>query len=310
MIMKNYPDTRGGKEISAPVFDIQRFSIHDGPGIRTLVFLKGCNLRCDWCQNPESQKAKPQIAFYENHCHQNFECETVCQDGAIKLEGFRIDYDCCTNCMKCVDICAHEALKPIGLVMTPEALMEQILKDKNYYISSGGGVTFSGGEPTLYPKFMDHVLDLCSSESIHTTLETCGTFSFEKWKTILHQLDLIYFDLKIIDSDKHKSATGSDNQNILENAKLLIEHNYPVVFRLALIPDYTDNIENLRATAQLLKMLKQTKLHLLSYHNMGEAKITIINGSQRKLALSNYSKNKLKEVVDIFNSMGIETILN
>jgi len=309
-MLKNYPNTWGDKELSAPIFDIQRFSIHDGPGIRTLVFLKGCNLRCDWCQNPESQQAKPKIAFYEGRCKQDFECKNACREGAIRLEGFRIDYDCCTHCMKCIDICAHEALKPIGSAVTPEALMEQILKDKNYYTSSGGGVTFSGGEPTLYPKFMACVLNLCSSNNIHTTLETCGTFSFVKWQTILRQLDLIYFDLKIIDSDKHKLATGSDNQNILENAKLLIEHKYPVEFRLALIPDYTDDIENLNAIAQLLKTLKRTKLHLLSYHNMGEAKIAIIDGSQRKLALSNYSKSKLKEVTVIFKNLGIETVLN
>ncbi len=139
--------------LGAPIFDVQRFSLHDGPGIRTLVFFKGCNLSCDWCQNPESQSPTPQIAFYSNRCHRSLACEKVCPQAAIASLGFRIDYERCDNCLKCVEACAYEALRPVGTQTTDKNLMDLILKDRSYYDSSNGGVTFSGGEPTLYPKF-------------------------------------------------------------------------------------------------------------------------------------------------------------
>lgn len=293
-------------QLTAPIFDIQRFSIHDGPGIRTLVFFKGCNLHCAWCQNPESQDVQPLVAFYEDRCSQSFDCLKACPQDAINRDGFRINYAKCDNCLACIEACAHDALRPIGEHMTPDQLFTSLLSDLPYYRSSGGGVTFSGGEPTLYPKFVDRVLDLCDDRNIHTAMETCGTYSHERWLPILPKLDLIYFDLKIVDSKRHKEATGRDNQQILANARQLVETGLPVEFRVPLVEGYTDDQENLHNIADILTALGQKRLHLLSYHNMGETKIDIINGSQNKLGLKTYDADRFGEIKAWFTDRNFE----
>jgi len=294
------------KQVEAPIFEIQRFSIHDGPGIRTLVFFKGCHLSCKWCQNPESQAMEPVVAFYENRCKESFDCQVVCPEDAIINGRFRINYDKCTACGKCVEACAYQALKLIGDRMTPEGLLAKILLDLPYYQQSGGGVTFSGGEPTLHTDFLDQTLTLCQTEGIHTVLETCGTFSFSVWEPILRKLDLIYFDLKIIDSEDHKRATSVPNTAVLKNAKKLVTENYPVEFRMPLVQGYTDTEENLRQTILLLKEMGQTKIHLLKYHNMGETKIDIIQGSQEKMNLPSYPDSEFERIKAYFSGEGIE----
>jgi len=300
------PSPKMEEQVTAPIFEIQRFSIHDGPGIRTLVFFKGCHLSCKWCQNPESQDTSPVIAFYRERCRESFDCRVVCPEDAIVNGSFRIDYEKCTACGKCVDACAYGALRRIGDRVTPEFLFSKILLDLPYYKKSGGGVTFSGGEPTLHTEFLDQTLTLCQDEGIHTVLETCGTFSFSKWESILRKLDLIYFDLKIIDSEDHKQATGVPNNAILKNAKKLVAERYPVEFRMPLVQGYTDTEENLRQVAHLLGEMGQRRIHLLKYHNMGEPKIDIIQGSQEKLNLSTYSEQRFGQVCAYFHREGIE----
>ena len=298
------------EQLTAPVFDVQRFSIHDGPGIRTTVFFKGCNLRCDWCQNPESQNVTPLLSFYENRCETCLACADVCPDDAIRQAGYRVDHERCTICLKCIDACPHEALQLIGEELGPEDLFEQLLADEAYFESSGGGITFSGGEPTLYPDFISKMLDLCERRGIHTTLETCGTFSQKRWVAILPKLDLIYFDLKVMDDARHKQATGLGNRRILENARFLAVNKYPVEFRLPLVPGYTDDFENLEAVAAFLETLGRHELHLLGYHRMGEAKIDIIHGNQKKLGLESYSKEKLAEIGNWFEQKGIAPLMS
>ena len=294
------------KYVNAPIFEIQRFSIHDGPGIRTLVFFKGCHLSCKWCQNPESQDVSPVVAFYRERCKESFDCRVVCPENAIINGRFRINYESCTTCGKCVEACAYGALRLIGDRMTPESLFSKILLDLPYYQKSGGGVTFSGGEPTLHTEFLDQILTLCQDEGIHTVLETCGTFSFNIWEPILRKLDLIYFDLKIIDSEDHKRATGVPNNAILRNAKKLVAGNYPVEFRMPLVHGYTDTDENLRRVSHLLNEMGQRQIHLLTYHNMGETKIDIIQGAQEKLNLPTYSEQRFEQVRAFFSGEGIE----
>lgn len=290
----------------APIFDIQRFSIHDGPGIRTLVFFKGCHLSCKWCQNPESQDASPVIAFYHNRCNSSFECRDVCPEEAILSGDFRIDYDKCTSCCKCVEACSYDALRLIGNRMAPQALFSEIMRDQPYYAKNSGGVTFSGGEPTLYPEFINQMLDLCQEQKIHTTIETCGFFSFKTWSTILPKLDLIYFDLKVMNPPDHKQATGVPNISILKNAKRLAEMGFPVEFRMPLIEGYTDSDENIREIISLLKEMKHSKIHLLKYHNMGETKIDIIQGNQEKLNLPSYPEEKYETIKANFRTQGID----
>ncbi len=291
--------------LSAPVFDVQRFSIHDGPGIRSLVFFKGCNLQCAWCQNPESQQVAPLISFYETRCKLGFQCISACPEDAIIRLGYRIDHDRCTLCLACIEACPNGALKPIGEYLSPKQLFERILVDKAYFDSSGGGVTFSGGEPTLHPNFLNAVLDMCNKHGINATLETCGTFALARWRTILTKLQLIYFDLKIMDDKRHRQAIGLGNQRILKNARYLAEAGHPVEFRLALVPGFTDDIDNLEAIANFVKAMGKSKIHLLAYHKMGESKIDIINGSQKKLGLQNYPAGRLEEVSEWFGQRGL-----
>ncbi|GBE23426.1 benzylsuccinate synthase activating enzyme [bacterium BMS3Bbin01] len=295
-------------EPTAPVFDVQRFSLHDGPGIRSLVFLKGCTLHCPWCQNPESQEAKPVIAFYEDRCEESFECAVVCPNGSIRFEGFRVDHARCDQCALCVDACAYGALRLIGENLTPRQLIARLLADRPYYESSGGGVTFTGGEPTLHHRFVERVLELCREAGIHTNLETAGTFSWARWEQTLRLLDLIYFDLKILDSELHERHLGGGFARIMENAAKLVAHRFPVEFRMALIPGFTDTPVNIEAVVGLLRGLGQEAIHLLAYHNMGEAKIDIIQGRQPKLGLERYSDERWLEMSRAFELRGIEVL--
>ena len=297
-------------EIRAPIFDVQRFSIHDGPGIRTLVFFKGCNLRCAWCHNPESQEPRPRLGFRESRCAHSGACRVVCPRDAIRLQGLRIDYARCDFCLKCVDACAHGALQPVGEKRSPEEVMAVILKDRNYFETSNGGVTFSGGEPTLYPRFMERMLALCADEAIHTVLETCGAFSYDRWRNMLRQFDLIYFDLKIMDATKHRSATGADNRRILRNAELLVSEGYPVEFRLPLVEGYTDNFDNLIAVVEFLHKLQRTTLHLLGYHNMGESKLAMVQSSQKPLGLGNYPPARMDDMQNWFSERDVEAVIS
>ncbi len=295
-------------ELCAPVFDIQRFSLHDGPGIRSLVFLKGCALHCPWCQNPESQATRPVIAFYKDRCEKSFGCAAVCPDEAIRLEGHRVDHGRCSRCGLCVEACAHDALRLIGESLGPEELMVRLLRDRPYYENSGGGVTFTGGEPTLHLEFLHRVLELCNEAGIHTILETSGTFSWERWEPALGLLDLIYFDLKILDSETHRLVLGEGYTNIVANAEMLTAAGFPVEFRMPVVPGFTDSPSNVEAAIDLLRRLGQTGIHLLAYHNMGEAKIDIIEGGQPRLGLDRLSHESWSELHAIFEAGGIEVL--
>jgi pyruvate formate lyase activating enzyme len=294
--------------VTAPVFDIQRFSLHDGPGIRSLVFLKGCTLHCPWCQNPESQDHQPVVAFHQDRCTESFECISVCEEGAIRRTGFRVDQEKCTVCARCVEACASGALRLIGEECTPEQLMEKVRADAAYYASSGGGVTFTGGEPTRHIQFLDRVLDMCIQESIHTNLETSGIFSFERSSQVLSKFDLIYFDLKILDPARHRQHLGGGYELIEKNARALVGMGLPVEFRMPVIPGFTDGEGNIECVADLLLDLGQTGIHLLAYHNMGEAKIDIIQGRQPYLGLDRLSDERLAEVEAGFRHRGIEIV--
>ncbi|MBT4520993.1 MAG: glycyl-radical enzyme activating protein [Halieaceae bacterium] len=292
----------------APVFDIQRFSLHDGPGIRTLIFLKGCPLHCNWCQNPESQDPHPVIAFYQDRCKHSYCCEPVCPEKAIVREGFRVNYERCTACGDCVDACAFNALKRVGEQLTPIQLMERVITDRAYF-DQAGGITLTGGEPTLYPRFVSAFIDLCLEQKIHTNIETSGRFEAVKWLPILQKLNLIYFDLKLFDPDHYKKSIGDGLQQVLDNASLLTKQKLPVEFRLALVPGYTDTRGNLAACIAFLQSLGKETIHLLEYHNMGEVKIDIIQGQQPRLGLQGYPDEKMDEVRDLFSRAGI-TVIN
>lgn len=292
--------------VSAPVFDVQRFSLHDGPGIRSLVFLKGCGLHCAWCQNPESQSTRPVIAFYGDRCLGSFDCAAVCPNDAILRGDYRIDQEKCNRCGLCVEACANGALRLIGEELTPEELMERLMADLPYYENSGGGITFTGGEPTLHPRFVKRVLELCGESGIHTNLETAGKFVWTTWEPILRLLDLIYFDLKILDEAGHRQNIGPGFTGIVDNARRLVAGGFPVEFRMPLVPGLTDTPQNIDSVIGFLHDIDRPSIHLLEYHNMGEAKIDIIQGCQPKLGLGRYSDDRLDVVRREFLDRGIE----
>ncbi|MEN8239204.1 MAG: glycyl-radical enzyme activating protein, partial [Actinomycetota bacterium] len=259
-------------------------------------------------QNPESQAVRPVTGFYADRCTESFECVAVCPSGAIRLEGYRVDHDLCEQCGLCVEACAYDALKVIGESLTPEELMEKLLADRPYYDSSGGGVTFTGGEPTLHHAFLERVLALCAEAGIHTNIETSGTFPWVAWESTLRIADLIYFDLKILDAQLHREHLGGGFDRIMENAGKLASGGFPVEFRMAAIPGFTDTPTNVDAVIALLRDLGHERIHLLAYHNMGEAKIDIIEGNQPKLGLERYSDERWDELVEVFTRQGIEVL--
>lgn len=266
---------------SAIIANIQGFSIHDGPGIRTVVFFKGCTLSCQWCANPECLSGKPQMGFIENLCADCGKCLVVCTNNAIRrTEGkHRIDYARCRACGNCRDQCYYGALVRYGESMTLAEVWDAVRRDKMFYDESGGGVTVSGGEPLLQPAFVRELFELFRQEGIDTCVETCGCVDPEALLDVFPVTDHFLFDLKHMDSNVHKRYTGRPNSKILKNAALVLEHGADVVFRQPLIPGINDSIENIEATARFLAGLHKNavRLQIMPFHRMGESKYRALN---------------------------------
>lgn len=256
------------------VFNIQKMSIHDGPGIRTTVFFKGCPLRCLWCSNPESQRQALEIACFENRCVGCGYCAEVCPKQIVEKGGaFEIlDRSQCDLCMKCVDECCTNAKKLIGEEYDEEALYQEILKDKPFYDSSGGGVTISGGEPFMQAEFLISLLKRCKEGGIHTAIETTGFTAQELLLAALEYLDLVYFDVKHMDDEEHRRVTGVSNEKILENLAAAAKRHDNIVVRIPVIPGINDSVKNIRATAACAADAGAAAIELLPYHNLGEVK--------------------------------------
>lgn len=271
----------------ATIFDLQRNSFVDGPGIRTTVFFKGCNLKCAWCHNPESQSAKPQMMFYKDQCTGCGKCRQVCKQEA------------CILCGKCTFYCPVDARKVCGKEYTPEEVLAEVIKDKAFYDNSGGGVTFSGGECMLQIDFLLECLKKCKKEGIHTAVDTAGHIPFESFERILPYTDLFLYDIKSIDSEKHKQYTGVENGRILENLKKLFAAGANLWIRIPVIPDVNDSIEEMqRIKAFLAEYGKPEKVELLPYHAMGENKYRSI-GKEPQI-FKTPDAEKLKQLKEIF----------
>lgn len=255
--------------------NISRYALHDGPGIRTTVFLKGCTLHCPWCHNPELISPEPEIAFYPERCISCGDCQAVCPQASVHLQSEnRIDRKRCTGCGLCAESCPAEALTLVGKEYELEELVEIVLRDRLFYERSGGGVTLSGGEPTQQLLFLSALLGRLRRERIHTTIETNGLFSYEQFAAAcLDQVDLIFFDLKLIDSDRHHEVIGSTNTVILENlARLLTKRAQDVIVRIPVIPGYTATRENIGRIGRFLRQQKALHYSLLPYHPYGLVK--------------------------------------
>ena len=257
------------------IFDIQRFGIHDGPGIRTIVFLKECPLNCWWCHNPEGRFHSRDLMYFEYRCTECNLCIDACPKKAISStpKGVAIDGEVCNRCSKCSEICPSDALVSVGRELTVEQLMEIVERDVLLYDRSGGGVTFSGGEPLAQPVFLKKSLEECKVREIQTAIETSGYASRQLFDSISKGVDIFLYDLKLMDDEEHRKYCGCSNANTLCNLKALIEdgRGKDVTIRFPFIPGITDSERNISALVGLLPSLKGVKeIDILPYHDAGE----------------------------------------
>jgi pyruvate formate lyase activating enzyme len=258
--------------------------VYDGPGIRTVVFLKGCPLRCLWCDNPEGQRPGPELMYFEDKCIACGRCLEVCPSGAITAtdaEKATVNLSRCRACGKCAVVCPSEALLMSGRVMTSDEVMGEILKDEVFYKRSGGGITLGGGEPTAQPEFAADILRKCRERGIHTAIETCGCSSWETMAKTLQDTQLVYLDLKHMNPDEHVKLTGRCNDLILGNAgrilQLADEGRLDLIVRCTCVPGYNDSVENIASIAAFLAKSKVKRLELLRYHELGVPKYAVID---------------------------------
>lgn len=257
------------------VFDIQRFALHDGPGIRTTVFLKGCPLRCPWCHNPEGRAALPELRFDPAHCLHCGACVPACPRGGHRLEhgSHRFDRDLCRVCGLCAAACPTGALEICGASRSVGEVLEVVLRDRHYYRDSGGGLTLSGGEPLLQPEFAAALLAAARREGLHTAVETSGTAPWDRWGALREVTDLFLYDLKEMDPGRHQRVIGSPLALVLDNLARLASSGATVVVRLPLVPGYNAREDHLRRAAEMIAALPgQPAVDLLPYHRLGEAK--------------------------------------
>ena len=282
--MQNNEKNTAAGETSGVVFDIQRYSIHDGPGIRTTVFLKGCPLRCVWCQNPESQGREPELLLNKNLCAGCGRCIAGCSAGANSLSGNRADVDRekCLRCGVCVEICPNQARRIAGRSLTVSEVMKEVLKDRKFYETSGGGITLSGGEATYQPEFASALFRKSKEVAIHTALETCGYASWNVFERVLEHTDFVLYDIKHWDSGRHQRGTGFGNEIILENARRIAESK-PMKVRVPLIPGFNDSEHDIRSIATFVASLpNQIEMELLTYNPLGEGKYERLGKGQKE----------------------------
>ena len=257
------------------IFDISRFCLNDGPGIRTTVFLKGCPLKCAWCHNPESQRVDPEILFSAERCTLCGACAAACHAGAQRMgeNGRSIDRSLCTGCGECANACRAGALRLAGRRVTADEVLREVLKDKEFYEESGGGMTVSGGEPLMQGAFLEALLTGAKANGLHTCLETCGFGKRETIERIAPLVDIFLFDWKESDPVKHREFTGVDNRLIRENLKYLSDTGHRIVLRLPFIPGYNDTREHAEGIISLANALPGImRMEIMPYHPLGISK--------------------------------------
>lgn len=262
-------------ECKLPVFNIERFAIHDGPGIRTVVFLQGCPLRCAWCANPESQTVGTKIFHLSSRCVGCGACIEACTNEAISIQEGKtcIDRSKCTGCGKCASVCPQDCMQPSGKWMMPEEVEREALKDLSYYENSGGGVTFSGGEALLHFERLRPLTGRLRGRGIHIAMETCGQVDAKVFRNAVEEFDLFLFDVKTLDQEKMDRFVGGSVTMILDNLSFLAErHPEKVIVRIPVIPGFNFDDAEVHEIFRLLGNLRLKKVELLPYHTLGKIK--------------------------------------
>lgn len=290
------------------IFDIKKFSIHDGPGIRTTVFLKGCPLHCLWCHNPEGISYKSEIHFFENRCIGCQDCVDACLNQALMFDGYQRIHDAykCRACGSCAEVCPAEAAYLVGTPRTVQEVMDEIMTDLIYYDQSGGGVTFSGGEPLGQIEFLLALLTACQDNGIHTALDTCGHVPYEQIERVRPLVNLFLYDIKVMDSERHMRYTGVPNHRILENLTALSRSNSRVIARIPIIPGVNDDDENLNQTGLFLASLSNIQdVSILPYHRTATDKYRRMKANYQLIDLTPPTENRMIEIAESLEMYGL-----
>jgi pyruvate formate lyase activating enzyme len=297
------------RDASGLIFDIQRFSLHDGHGIRTLVFMKGCPLACAWCSNPESQKTQPEIMFFQEKCLGCEACLGACPNAFLLKEKFPRTPAACLGCGRCVEVCYAEARHLVGRRMSVAEVLKVIRSDRAFYEQSGGGgVTVGGGEPLLQHRFVTELLASCRREGLHTALETCGFSPWENMENVLRHVDQLLFDIKCMDPVRHRKLTGADNAPILDNARKAASRVREMVVRFPLIPGINSDEGDLRALGRFVKdeLPGVSRIDLMPYHSTGESKSVRLFREYPLAGAAPLSRNEVLAAQGILESFGLD----
>jgi pyruvate formate lyase activating enzyme len=289
------------------VFDIKKFAIDDGPGIRTTIFFKGCLLRCWWCHNPEGQLSAPELMYRRMRCDRCTECVRICPEKAISClpKRMSINRNYCNLCGKCCQQCPTEALTIIGKEMSLKEVLREIDKDSIFYEESEGGVTVSGGEPLLQLDFLDALLKECKERNIHTAVDTCGYASHETIDKIRDNVDLFLYDIKIMDEKKHRKYTGVSNKPILENFKRLAENGSSILVRFPVIPGINDGKDNITRTAEFVASCRIKNINILPYHRAGIEKYKSLGRPYKLKKVQTPSDRNLNLIEEELEAFGL-----
>ena len=299
-----------GERMKGTVFNIERYALEDGPGIRTVVFMKGCPLRCDWCANPESQEKSPLIIYFPNKCSMCGRCIEKCPTRAVRYDdkyGIYTDFSKCGLCGECVSICFYGAREVTGKEMSVDEVMSEVLRDRDFYGKSGGGVTFSGGEPLLQAGFLTELIKACRAEHLHTAVETCLFTAEDDSIYALRDADFIYIDIKHSDSMLHKMYTGVGTERIFENISKVDEFNKKITIRVPLIPGVNDSPEvQQKIYSRASKLKNLLWIEVLPYHRLGIMKYKGLGKEYKLQDLQPVKKENLRYLVEIGRNCGVE----